>query len=287
MKRWALVGTLALAACEAPLDPIAPSGLHFSLSGYLDASSDTQWVRVEPLAPTADPTTGPIDAEVALVLPDGDRQRMAQEVRIFPTGPAHLFWTTAPVEPGRTYRVVARATDGSEARTDVAIPDDADVTLTLVDGLVNCPTAVLVGGAVTLVDVEARYELRGEGRVGQRFRFDKAASVRRGIAGTLDAFVYFGDDALAMRIPGLPGEYPVLPEIVVALGTDDWPDTAGLSLEDALGEVSLGRVEGGVGFVGGTVTKTLPFVPGFGVIPPFEGSGIDPEPCYSDPDAVR
>ena len=282
VKRAALLGlAVALVACEAALDPVAPSDLAFSLSGYLDASADTQWVRVEPFGRTTGPVVGPLAAEVTLTSPDGVARRMTQVVRSLATGPAHLFWTTAAVDPGRTYRLTARAASGEEARTDVAIPSLDGVTFQLLHGPLLCPTSVKVTGAVSLVDVEAVYELQGPGRQGERYRFDKLPSVQQDADGTLDAFVYFGDDARVMEIPGLPGEYPVAREIVVALGTEDWPDLGGVDVEDALVDISLGYVEGGVGFVGGTVTRRFDFFPGFGVIPPFEGSGIDPEPCLS------
>ncbi|WP_420455137.1 hypothetical protein [Rubrivirga sp.] len=283
MTRPALLGLLALAACQAPLDPIEPSDLVFSLSGHLDASADTQWVRVEAFGRTVNPHERPLAAEVELVAADGRRERLTQAVRALATGPAHLFWTTMPVEPGRTYRLVARAPDGAEARTDVAIPSLDHVTVALLDGFLSCPTVVRVEGAARLVDAWVRYELRGAGRVGERYEFDKRPSLAVRPDGTRDASVYFGDDAARMEIPGLPLAYPVATEIGVAIGTADWPDVAGLDVEEALAEVSLGHVEGGVGFVGGTVTRAFPFVPGFGRIPPFEGSGIEPEPCVSGP----
>ena len=53
MRRALPLIALVLAACEVPLDPIAESDLSFALSGYLDASADTQWVRVERVDPVA------------------------------------------------------------------------------------------------------------------------------------------------------------------------------------------------------------------------------------------
>ena len=277
---WLVAGAaLALAGCEAPLDPLLSSDVRFSFSGYLDASADTQWVRVEPFGTTAEVPDGPIDAEVWLVLPGGARRPMAQRVRRFATGPAHLFWTTADVEPGRTYAVVARASDGAEARTDVEVPDDAAVTIDLDDGIFTCPTTVTVTGAERLVDVQARYGVNVGRFAGTEFRLSKLPSVRRTDAGGLRAQVFYGDDAVLMEVSPLPVEGSVRPEIVVALGTAAWPDVDGLTLEGALAAASLGRVEGGVGFVGGVVTRRLPFVPGFGRLP-FELDPEPPEPCF-------
>lgn len=279
MRRAALLLGLALAACEAPLDPIAPSDRVFSMSGYLDASADTQWVRVEPFGTVAGPVPGSIDAAVTLVTPDGARVPMTQRVRDFQTGPAHLFWTTEPVDAGMTYRVEAERSDGALARATVRMPDDEAVTLTLVDGLINCPTLVIVEGAERLADVRARYELLGPARAGEVYEFSKRASLTRGAGGAFTAQVFFGEDATAMEINLFPGVEPIAPEIVVAVATDDWPEVEGLTLEEALASAELDRVEGGVGFIGGTVTTTARFIPGYGLLP-FPLDPRPPEPCF-------
>src|SRR5512138_1500022 len=48
-----LAGCLASlpAACADSFSPIAPSELRYSVFGYLDASADTQWIRVMPIRP--------------------------------------------------------------------------------------------------------------------------------------------------------------------------------------------------------------------------------------------
>ena len=270
---------LALAACEAPLDPIAPSDRVFSMSGYLDATADTQWVRVEPFGAVADPVPGAIDAAVTLVTPDGARVPMAAVVRAFATGPAHLFWTTEPIAAGTTYRVEAERSDGALARAVVRIPDEQAVTLTLVDGLINCPTLVIVEGAERLADVRARYELTGPDRQGEVYEFSKLLSLTRDAGGAFTAQVFFGEDAAEMEINLFPGIEPIAPEIVVAVATDDWPEVEGLTLEEALASAELDRVEGGVGFVGGVVTTTADFIPGYGLLP-FPLDPRPPEPCF-------
>ena len=275
------VMALVLAACEAPLDPIAPSDAVFSMSGYLDAAADTQWVRVEPFGAVLEPPPGPIEAAVTLVTPDGRRVPMTQEVRDMATGPAHLFWTAEPIATGATYRVEARRADGAAARATVRVPDPATFTVSLDDGITQCPTVVRVEGAEHLADVQAQYTLGGFGRAGERFRFTKLESLEADGGGAFEAQVFYGEDALDMEIDPLPFAYPVTSEVVVSVGTSDWPDVRGLTLEDAIAFAGVGSVEGGVGFVGGAVTVTVPFVPGFGTFPP-PPTGLPPGPCLDD-----
>lgn len=282
MSRALLLLALAvgLASCEVPFDPVAPSDRAFSMSGYLDASADTQWVRVEPVTPTLAVPEGPLDAEVALVGPSGTTP-LAPVVRTFATGPAHLFWTTTPVRPATTYRLVVTGADGRTSRTDVAIPDTAGVEVIVQDGPFACPAAIVVVGAERVVDVIALYGLPPEDGVRRYRRISKRASLEGRPAGGVRAFIYFGDDAPRFGASPLPGRSDVTTEAIAAIGTDAWPEIDGLTLETALLAAATDRVEGGVGFVGGVVTYRVPFTPGLGRNPP-PNSTDPPVPCATN-----
>ena len=261
MRRAAILCGLALAACEAPLAPIAPSDRAFSMSGYLDASADTQWVRVEPLARTTDPAPAPIEAVVTLVGPGGAEARLTQVVRTFETGPAHLFWTTAEVAPGADYRLVARRPDGAETTVRIEVPSEASFTVDVDTGPFACPTIVTVRGAERVADVQARYLV--EDAAGQlvEYRFPHTDTFVRLPDGAVQAAVYFGDDARLMGLDPVGPVGLVRSDVVVAVATDLWPDAFALTLEQALGYESP-AVAHGVGFVGGVVTRRSPFTPG-------------------------
>ncbi len=258
----AVLVALALAGCEVPLDPIEPSDLYFSMSGYLDASIDTQWVRVEPLARTTAPDAAPIDAAVTLVdLGTGAETALAQRVRSFPTGPAHLFWTTAPVLLGARYRLEARRSDGATTTAPIEVPADGSFDVTVRTGRDTCPTTVVVSGDQRVVEVQARYRVaQSDGRVAE-FRFSHADTFTRLDDGSIRASIYFADDARRMLLDPINPQGLLSAEVVTAVATEAWPDPVGLSLEDVLQVEGFG-VENGVGFVGGAVTEREPFVPG-------------------------
>ncbi|WP_412068442.1 hypothetical protein [Rubrivirga sp. IMCC43871] len=264
MRRLALLslGLLAsLAACEVPFDPIVPSDLVFSFSGYLDASADTQVVRVEPVARTAEGDPGLIDAEVTLTdLDSGASVPLAQEVRAFPSGPAHLFWTATPIVPGGRYRLVARRGDGAESATDVEIPEDDAYSIAVETGRETCPTIVVIAGAERIVEVQARYRIFQDGQIVER-RYSHADTFERLDDGSLRAKIYYADDAVAMGLDPLSLADVISADLVVAVSTTAWPDPVGLSLEDILQIESFG-VDNGLGFIGGAVTEQRPFVPG-------------------------
>ena len=277
-RALAFVALLGLAGCDVPFEPVLESDLYFSLSGYLDVSADTQWVRIEPLSPTADPDPEAIDAVATLVdLESGTSVPMTQRVRTFPNGPAHLFWTTEAVRPDATYRLDVRRSDGAETRATVVIPPVEDVEIDILDGETRCPTNIYVGGTDQVADVQTRYTVFRAG--GTKYRFTKLESLGYELDGRLRFSAYYGDDAERMGLPGLPlPEDQVLSEITVAIGTEDWPDIVGLDLETALILSPSERIENGVGFVGGTVTTTRTFEPGT-ITSGFSGRF----PCVSNP----
>ena len=269
-----------LASCDPAFEPIAPSGRAFSMSGYLDGAADTQWVRVEALAPTIDEGDDLLDAEVTLESPDGTSTRFTQVTKRFRTGTAHLFWTTGEVTPGQTYAVVAQRSDGATTRAEVAVPDTVGVTVEVNDLENTCPAIVEIGGVEILADVQATYA-EGDPAV-RRARYSKLASVRE----TPDGFratIYYGDDALQFGTSpfGFDG---VQSEVRIAVGTEDWPVLEGLTLETALYQYVSDQIEGGVGFVGGTTSVTRPFRPTYRYIPTNPGDPRPREPCYSSQD---
>jgi hypothetical protein len=267
----ALLAALALAACETALDPIEASGRFYSLSGTLDASADTQWVRVEPVAGAVGSSAEPLDVRVTLA-GSGGTVVLSQRVVAFESGPAHLFWTTADVEPGTTYDLAAERPDGATTRTAVRVPE-AFPAPTLIDGEFQCPTQVYVQ-AERVVDVVAIYEPQGGGPS----RFSKRMSLTTVDGGRQRAQIYYGDDARRMDRDPLP-DASVQAEVLVAVGTDDWPAEATLETASIPGRPGL--VENGVGFVGGVVTWRSPFVPGIGVAAPPGGGGQPDLPCVS------
>ncbi|WP_420455139.1 hypothetical protein [Rubrivirga sp.] len=250
----AWVALLAVAGCEVPLDPIAPSDIAFSLSGYLDATADTQWVRVEPFERSTAASADPVDAAVTLSGLGGS-VTLAQEVRPFVTGPAHLFWTTSPVAPGQTYQLVARAPDGRTASVTVPVPDTTGVEVDVVGNGRDCPVVVSVRGAERLADVQARYTFDARGRA-QETIVSYVGKVTGRVDGSLQVSIYPSTDIGSAS----PGRGLQRAEVRVAITTPSWPATVGLTVEDVLFAQSPG-LEGGVGFVGGVVTRRSELVP--------------------------
>ena len=277
LSRLALAVLLAAGGvgCSTEFAPQDEPEVYFSLWGYLDAAADTQWVRVTPIRATVDRGLVPLGADVELErVATGERWPMRDSVFAFADGfAAHNLWTTARVRPNETYRVVVRRDDGAETVATVDVPDRFERPR-VVDGIFSCPTQVEVTGVDRVVDAVAVYR---DVETDAVHRLPKLRAIQHGAdGGTVD--VFYGDDAIEVGIDPIDIR-TVDASVVIAVGTDDWPDLVSLDSEELALPRGAGRIENGVGFVGGVITWELPFIPGWGNSPK---PGETPEPCLDE-----
>lgn len=164
VRRWLGLGVLAwgLVACEAPLAPYTTDGPVFALDGVLQATADTQRVRIQLLSlragapPSLDVALrsegpdGPLDWDVAL----------AEDAEGTP-----IVVAEAPLRvlPNATYRLTATADRGTTV-AEVTLPDTFAVDAS--GAVVSADTSVVdqelrLAQAPTSVDeVTVRYVVR-------------------------------------------------------------------------------------------------------------------------------
>ncbi|MDX1617622.1 MAG: hypothetical protein R3224_02470 [Balneolaceae bacterium] len=117
---------LFLAGCNDSFQPFDENTVYnFSMYGFLDASADTQWVRVVPARQEFNmPPTIP---EVTVTLEDLQSDSavvMNDSLKIPGDGFNFLnFWTTMNIRHGQTYRLTAEGPDGEVSRVTVTIPE--------------------------------------------------------------------------------------------------------------------------------------------------------------------
>jgi hypothetical protein len=124
-------------SCNESFTPIEPSDLQFSVYGYLDASADTQWIRVMPIRPLVLTSPDPLEATVTLEhLGTGRIIELRDSVFRFSQYNAqvgsdgvylHNFWTTERIEPGATYQFSAKRDGERPSEAVVEIPPDYEV----------------------------------------------------------------------------------------------------------------------------------------------------------------
>jgi len=120
---------IALTACNEPFNPIQQNDQYpFSIHGYLDASQDTNWVRITAVRDSLFMDTPvPIDAVVTLEhLESGHTVTMNDSLfQYYPgTSYAYNYWTDMNIEPEQAYRLTVRRSDGAEGYAEVTLPPE-------------------------------------------------------------------------------------------------------------------------------------------------------------------
>ena len=273
-----VLGLMAVIGCDETFVPIERETVFYSIHGYLDASADTQWIRVMPVRDLATADPSPLDAVVHLEeVESGRRIEMFDSIFHFPAANrgvdsdgiyVHNFWTAEPILSGATYRFSATINGGPTAEATIAIPNGFDVTVQTDDRFSRpsgprrgTPRRLFVEGTqlIAFVGMIGRvHDECGEGWTYRPFRRPAEASERH--------------DILMQHIydrwfrPGC-GEAAVTSEEIVVFGTDDpWPwsrtpwVSAGADAPErpAVSDIAS-NVTYAMGFIGGTMSRRLPY----------------------------
>ncbi|MDX1429415.1 MAG: hypothetical protein R3282_03960, partial [Rhodothermales bacterium] len=152
------LAALSLVGCEENVDPFVGTDLPFTIWGFLNASSDTQYVRVFPISDELVPADETIDARVfSMDLETGEeREWRYEKVRFDSLIQGHIFWSPFLPQHNRRYRLEVVRSDGATSSVSVTVPSpvefavDADVEgSTIVPIRVTGDVPNLVGASIT------------------------------------------------------------------------------------------------------------------------------------------
>ena len=262
----ALVLLLIVGGCDPSVELFQDNGRDYSIFGYLNASADTQFVRVEPLRDGM-LTRAPDSLNVDVTLTDlaTDRTTVLQDslFRFFNGATAHNFYTTRDIEPTASYRLAVHGPDGTESRVHTTVPatfPEPSIILpaTYFPSECNDPyrenpqTVIEIRGMERLVAVKALYYGAAAGSYSHL-----ADTVQTG-NGVIEARVHYVDDLCGLsETLSIPERI----EIVVAAGNADWPDFVTMDFETETLPGVASNVEGGTGLLGSVVTDTVVVYP--------------------------
>lgn len=119
------VTLLFLSSCNESFKPLSDSSTSpVSMYGYLDASADTQWVRVTPVRELLDMPPVKPEMEVILKNMETGNSVLMKDTLITLQGGMNIVnvWTTREIEPGQTYTLEGQRPDGASSRAVVTIP---------------------------------------------------------------------------------------------------------------------------------------------------------------------
>lgn len=241
--------------------------------GYLDATADTQWVRITPLRRTSITPEIVPDMTVTLEHVETGNKVVMKDSLFKLAGDYNVvnaYSSELDVKPDQTYRIRAERPDGASSQVTVEIPPDYPTPVLHGQGFHEESGVLYLKDLENVSDVTAIWQIEGEVHfVPYRFdvqlyneskfntEFEHAVRV-----GNREAMRYiFGKNAPPPYATCLIGSgYVDKRQVFVASGGPAWID--GLAgLEDqvyALPHV-LSNVENGVGYVVGIVSKTIPF----------------------------
>lgn len=164
---------LVFVSCDQPFEPLKENSTSpFSIFGYLDASADTQLVRVSPLRGQLEYFTENPEMTITLENPETGTSTVMNDYLhryAFPFGvAAPNAWTTMKLEYGQTYRLTAERPDGAASSVSVTMPYDFPTPRLQVTGLVF--DNLYIKEAELLVDVQSRwfYQLKYQGQIYNR-----------------------------------------------------------------------------------------------------------------------
>lgn len=250
--------------CNQPFDPFQENDRYlFSLFGYLDASADTQWVRVMPVRKTIFLEPKPIDVVVTLehVMDGGKTVVLNDSLFHYGSGAyAWNFWTTMNLEPTQSYILKATRSDGEYSSATVTLPNDFPQPYIETDPDRQLEY-VYISGIENLADVHSNHRIRGKGSVNNLlYTFSHKQDT---IAVSLQRDEYIVRISPSEATTFLKQYYEEEPfdvlkrEIFIANGGPNWPYYPNIDEEIIALPDGISNVENGVGYVAGIVSKTL------------------------------
>lgn len=266
----ALVAVLIMAnACEPAFNPInSNSSKSYSVFGFLNASADTQFVRVEYLRDSlATDAPEALNADVQLTnTATGQSAMLHDSLFHYRTVAAHNYYTTMDIEPNQSYRLeVSRGNAKSSA--EVAIPKTFPKPK-LAKSRGASPDFLVVQDIDRLIAVKTIYHTCQDcGGIGGcpakphmiRDSFAHLQDTVRMSDGRIKAMLKTSDDLLEIG-NGYPSGQTftvVKSEAIIAAGNAEWPDFLSLDQEAVALPQVASNIDDGAGLLGGILTDTI------------------------------
>lgn len=260
IEKSLLILFFALSSCDT-FEPINQDEAAFSIIGYLDASADTQWVRVTPLREQINqPEYKPKMTVTLENLDTGESVIMRDSLFLNPNGFHYLnVWTTMEIDPGSSYRLKAKRPNGAVSQVTVTLPVDFPTPLLISAGPSFSVGQLLIKGVDRLADVQVLWP-RGRVPYGNTSRNTAPEGYEYLFILTLAREVWYFYERVGRTSPPLDSFIDVPRQVFVASGGPEWIDDFA-SMEDIVYNLpqTFSNIEGGVGYLVGIVSKTIPF----------------------------
>lgn len=258
-----IIGFFLYTGCDPTINPIKENGRYYSIYGYLNATADTQFVRIEKLR-DGQFTNAPANIDAKVILTNtttGESATMHDSLFHFPKGDTHNYYTTLKIRPQQTYKIEVRnGNKVSQAQT--AIPDTfpepiikstskylATLEITGIDRLVG--VKILYWSYAPCLGPSCSGDPRHRKTTFQYLR-DTVQTAHSGIhvtineKGDMKEMYPLRDDAILVKT-----------KAIIVAGNLDWPNFLAINKDAESIPSVISNVEGGVGLLGGIASDTV------------------------------
>ena len=268
MSFGAAAALFVLSACDQTFEPLGKNDAVFSMFAVLNASADTQWVRVMPVRESVFSEPAPIDAMVTLEhletghvteLRDSLFKYAGSDPDIVADLYVHNFWTTEPLVRGGTYTVLASRSDGRSAWATVRVPLSVRrvvVSIRQNRYLLEDFLSVESDGHLALLQV-----LHGEGRGVQRQGRGRLGTGAGGWQIPISRITVADIRPFGPPVPERPEicAQDRICAISMLVSGEEWPFKEAHSEAYVTQDDALSNVEEGTGFVGAVLAHEVPY----------------------------
>ncbi|MCC5906749.1 MAG: DUF4249 family protein, partial [Balneolaceae bacterium] len=252
---FSLLTLLTLAACEESFNPMQQNDQYpFSIHGYLDASQDTNWVRITAVRDSLfmGPDTS-LDAVVTLEhLESGQKVTLEGSLfRYFGDHYAYNFRAVMELEVGQNYRLIAKRSDGAESSATVTLPPEFTTPYML-------PMMLIIPEIEHLADVQVLYHMIFHLAEGDTHRIISFRHLADTVPGTspgkqvrintrphFEFFRFLDPHTILKR------------EVKVSSAGPDWHNFSEIDENLISLPEGISNIEGGTGYLIGVVSKTI------------------------------
>lgn len=268
---------LIITSCNPVFEPLDKDHhYYFSIYGYLDASADTNWIRVMPVREQLFMKPEPIDATVTIEDLSSETVTVMNDSLFYYGDSAYAwnFWTTLPLEPRGSYRITAERSDGRSSFVDVELPDDFPTPLVYDSPLESASyDQIFIEGVENLADVRSFHHIK---HLADEVESKISVSLLKDTTYAADPYDYviaFSDESLYETIVSLYRRDPAIrtvrnlfshtrflhEQLFIAAAGPGWHHFPNLDENVIALPDGVSNVEGGVGYVAGIVSKTVPY----------------------------
>lgn len=250
--------------CDPSFEAVKQNDRHFSVFGYLNASADTQYVRIEKLRDgMPGDTPSDLEAKVSLTNVTTNQTVTMQDsvYEYYLRGKAHNFYTTMDVSPNQKYRLKVNG-EGGNSSAELEIPEAFPKPEVLESS--KFQTIFKMQGINRLVGIKTIYQTCQNCFCNQtiRFAYSHLQDTLHMDDGSVKAEIDLLEEKkkIFLNYPENK-DYSILRyDVVVASGMPNWPNYADLDPEEAILPNVATNVNNGVGYIGGIVTDTLTMI---------------------------